>query len=276
MFVIAGYVHVKKVVFAALGLEVKTNFWLVDGISAGSRRVKDGSERWPALHACYNFVTGEGSSQLVRLVDHFWMRVRNAQAVRNRLKIVKRELRNAIVESARSLDNEPVRLLSLAAGAAQGVIEVMASLRADGVKVHAILIDKDQTALDHALELAAKYGLERDIEVIKGDVPAFHKLARGYKPHVIEMCGLMDYLRTPTAELLVRKIHLNLERDGFFLTCHVHPNGERYFLKHVVDWDMLYRTPGELLDILTKGNFLSSRLVTEPHGIHSVAVAQKI
>ena len=40
---------------------------------------------------------------------------------------------------------------------------------------------------------------------------------------------------------------------------------------------MLYRTRGELEDLLTEGNFVGGvRLVTEPQGIHTVAVARKV
>jgi SAM-dependent methyltransferase len=275
MFLIAVYVHAKKLCFGALSLRVQRNFCLVDGISINSRRVKEGAAKWPALDACYNFTVGEGSNALVRGIDLFWMRVRNAQAVRNRLKIVKRELSGAIMHMSRTTDGEPVRILSLAAGTAQGVVEVMADMRAAGYKTHATLIDRDRTALRYARELARRYDLEDSIEIIEGDVVMFDRVTRGFEPHIVEMCGLMDYLRTSLAEKLVRKIRAALAPSGIFLTCHVHPNAETYFLRHVVDWDMLYRTRGEFQDILIKGNFLDPRLTPEPHGIHSVAYCTK-
>jgi hypothetical protein len=64
--------------------------------------------------------------------------------------------------------------------------------------------------------------------------------------------------------------------EGFFLTCHIHPNMESYFLRYVINWDMLYRTKHQLEDLLVEGGFLSAELHTEPHLIHSVAVAQKL
>ncbi|MBP9757100.1 MAG: class I SAM-dependent methyltransferase family protein [Candidatus Pacebacteria bacterium] len=275
MVLLAAYVHVKKVLFSFLGMKVYTNSIIVDGLSINSRRVKDGSARWPALNACYRFVQGEGGNVITRHIDHFWMQVRNAQAVRNRLKIVKRELRLAIIEASKSSDG-PVRVLSLAAGTAQGVIEVMAALRAEGYPVTAMLIDQDHTALQYARELAAQYGVEDAIQIVKADVIMFDKHSKGFDPHIVEMCGLMDYLRTSLAEKLVRKIRMAIQPKGFFLTCHVHPNSETYFLEHVVDWAMIYRTKAQFQDILVNGNFLSPRLATEPHGIHTVAICQKL
>lgn len=273
MFVLAAYVHTKKTIFGLFEKRVRCNSLIVDGISINSRRVKDGAAKWPALDACYNFITGEGSNVLIRTVDTFWMQIRNAQAVRNRLKIVRRELRRAIIASSRS--DEPVRILSLAAGTAQGVLEVMAELRAQGYPSEAVLVDRDRTALEYARQLTAFHGLHDSVRIVEGDVTSFDKLTKGYRPHIIEMCGLMDYLRDTLAEKLVRKIRANLETGGFFLTCHIHPNAETYFLRHVVDWDMLYRPLEKFEDILTKGNFLDARYETEPHRIHTVAIGRK-
>ncbi len=275
MTLIALYVHAKKTLASLFGIDVKTNSAIVDGLSINSRRVKDGSARWPALDACYNYDRGEGNNVFIRAIDEFWMQVRNAQAVRNRLKIVKRELRSAIIQSARMSGTDPVRILSLAAGTAQGVIEAVAQLRLEGIRFQVVLVDRDESALRYATELARRYNVEDCVDIRVGDVVMFDRVTKGFQPHVVEMCGLMDYLHDTLAEKLVRKIRRQMMPQGFFLTCHVHPNSESYFLRHVVDWDMLYRPIDDFKNILIKGDFLSPRLVTEPHAIHSVAICQK-
>jgi hypothetical protein len=85
----------------------------------------------------------------------------------------------------------------------------------------------------------------------------------------------MDYLRDSLAIALVKKIRRVLVAKGIFLTCHVHPNGEEYFLRHVVNWDMLYRPLTAFQNVLDNAGFLNARYETEPHGIHSVAVCRK-
>ncbi len=112
-----------------------------------------------------------------------------------------------------------------------------------------------------------------------GEVLVFDHVIRksgiDFKPDIVEMCGLLDYLDTALAVRLVKKIFRQLHDEGFFLTCHIHPNHEAYFLNHVVNWWMLYRTPAELKNIVVEGGFMKVELHSEPHGIHSVAVAQK-
>lgn len=248
------------------------NFWLVDGISINSRRMKDGAARWPALNTCYNFRAGQGQTLSARRIDSWWMNIRNAQAVRNRLKIAKCELHKAIEASAKP--GQPVRILSLAAGTAQGVIEVAAECNKVGVETAITLMDTDPSALRYASELAQSYGLE--ITTIEGDVLSFARYIGNFKADIVEMMGLIDYLSDTIVKGLIRRVHRYLDAGGYFFTCHVHPNGEAYFLEHVVDWCMLYRTFSELQNLVAAGGFSDVTLITEPHGIHSVAVAQKI
>lgn len=275
MFAIGGYVQVKKAVLAKVGRTPQVNCWLVDGLSPTTRRVVEGAARWPALDATYNFRAGVGGNALVRFLDSLWLHVRNAQAVRNRLKIAKGALA-AEIRSIAERSSRPVRLLSLAAGTAQGVIEVIADLRISGIAVEAVLIDQDPSALEYARRLASEHRVPEAITTIQGDVLFFDRLLQGFAPDLIEMLGLMDYLPTKLAVSLVRKIHRLLPAGGSFLTCHVHPNAETYFLRHAVNWDMLYRTREAFAQIVIGGGFLTPRLITEPHDIHSIAVARKV
>jgi len=272
MTVLATYAHAKKSVCSVLGIKPRYNCLFGDGLSVNGARVRDGAARWPALDAIYNFSEGEGETGLARVVDNFWMGIRNAQAVRNRLKIAKRELRSAIEKVSKP--GEPVRILSLAAGTAQGVIEVMSRCVQNGIDVRALLLDQDETALRYARELAREYNVADRVETRNCNVLFFDREINE-KPDIIEMMGLVDYLKDKLATTLFRKIRRNLKPNGYFFTCHVHPNSESYFMRHVINWGMRYRRKDEFEDLLISGDFLAPRLITEPHGIHSIAVAQK-
>ncbi len=279
LFVIGLYVWAKKFAYRLVcgrKAEPETNCWFIDGLSINSRRVKDGASRWPALHAVYNFKTGEGSNWLVRAIDSFWLHVRNAQAVRNRLKIVKRELMNIVLKQAKTKKpGEPVLILSLASGSGQGAIEVVANLMRAGVACELLLIDQDASALAHARHLAVEHGIIAITEIYEGDVFYFEKSLNGRTPDVIEMCGILDYLDERHALFLIKKAHKRLAFGGWFLTCHIHWNGEAFFLMYQENWWMRYRTRDELRDLLVDGHFIEPKRFTEPLGIHTVAVAQK-
>lgn len=278
MYAVGVYTQAKKFVFGLFGKTPRTNSWFFDGISASGRAVKEGAARWPALDVVYNFKHGVGKNKLVRTIDSWWLHIRNAQAVRNRLKIVEQELAFAACQVfCHKPKDDTVCILSLAAGSGQAVIETVALLERVGVHCFVVLVDQDATALDHARTLALKYGVESCVKTYEANVFEFAKVVRsiGFQADIVEMCGLMDYLDDRKAEVLMKKIHKYLPEWGFFLTCHIHPNAEQYFLRHTVDWDMLYRTKGEFHAVLVRGGFAHPELHTEPHGIHSVAVMQK-
>ena len=276
MVATALYVHLKKFFLSLSDQRPTTNCWYVDGLSENSCRVKEGSAKWQALDACYNFTHGEGRNWLIRTLDTFWMNVRNAQAVRNRLIIAREELCRTIINQANKSPKREVKILSLASGSAQAVIEALSELRRKrNVQVRAMLVDQDESALRHAQNLARDHGVADLVETRLGDVLFFDRILGEFKPDIIEMMGLMDYLRDKLAIQLVRKIRRHLPEGGSFLTCHIHPNSESYFLRQVVDWKMLYRTVGQFEDILVGGGFLDFSFRTELHKIHTVAVTTK-
>lgn len=273
MYILIGWVALKKAVLTRFGKKPRINAWLFDGLSINGQRIRIGHARWPAMFTVYNYRNPEGLTPLHRLADGFWLGMRNAQAVRNRLKIVKRELHAAIEQMANR--GHPIKILSLAAGTAQGVIEEVALCKRRGIPIEVLLIDQDKGALREADTIARNLGVSDIVATRLGNVLAFEQKTEDFSPDIVEMCGLMDYVNDENAVSLVRRIHAKLPEGGFFLTCHIHPNPEALFLKVVIDWKMIYRSIEAFTLILRKGCFAQWHIITEPHGIHSVAVLRK-
>jgi len=266
------WVMAKKTVYRWLGKAgPKINTFWFDGLGLSCRMVKDGQASWRALDEIYNYQFGRKNCHW-EAVDNFWQGMLNCQAVRNRLKLAKQEIARAIL---RFSDDGEVRLLSLAAGSAQGVIEVMAELKSKGIQVRALLLDVDQTALDYAKKLADRHGVGNQIETVKTSAACVCRVSRDFQPHIIEMLGLLDYIPHDKAIRLIRKILTSLPDKGIFLTCNIASNIEMHFLRWVVNWSMIYRTPAELTEIVTKAGFDDCRLVYEPLNIHGLAIAKK-
>ena len=266
------WVMAKKVVCRTLGKagpDINT-FWF-DGLGLSNRAIKEGAASWKALDIIYNHPFGQKKS-IGGFVDDFWIGMINAQAVRNRLKLVKQEIRRAIL---RFSDDGEIRLLSLAAGSAQGVIEVMAELKTEGIKVRALLLDIDQTALDYAIQLAYRHGVGNQIETVKTSVAQVARISRNFQPQVIEMLGLLDYIPHDKAIRLLGSIYNSLGTNGIFLTCNICHNPERHFLKWVINWPMIYRTIDRLEQIIRGAGFSNYRFIYEPLKVHCLVVAQK-
>jgi hypothetical protein len=262
---------VKKGACKALGRPApRINALLADGISEECRYARANATSWQALERMYNYRFGVKPG-LMGKIDDFWQGGMNPQAVRNRLKIARRELRQVIAQFS-----EPeIRILSLAAGSARSVIETIAACKHDGIRVVCLLMDIDPSALMYAKNLAESLNVADQIQVTETNAYLVAKIARRFRPHIIEMMGLLDYLEQPAAIRLATKIRESLPPGGFFLTCNIYPNIERYFLRWVIDWPMVYRTPKTLAEVITKAGFADYRLVAEPLNIHGVIVARE-
>jgi hypothetical protein len=117
--------------------------------------------------------------------------------------------------------------------------------------------------------------LEKQITIHKGSTHDILEISRKFKPQIVEMMGFLDYQTQKEAIDIVSKIREALEPNGFLITCNIHPNIEQHFLKWVINWPMIYRTPKEFGEVAEKSGFKKYRLIYEPLKVHGLLVAQK-
>jgi hypothetical protein len=199
----------------------------------------------------------------------------NARGVRNRLKIATNEIRKAV-----QLQGEPaVRLLAIAAGSAQAEIGVIRELNRTGIRVDCVMVDIAQSACDYAGDLAKTAGVTDQFRTFRAALgsKAYRALLREFRPHVVEMFGLLDYLPTDLAIRHISVIRDSLPSGGYFLTCNICPNPEQSFLKHIVNWDMIYRDGTQLEALVKAADFPgpSVRIIHEPLRVHALAICRK-
>lgn len=259
----------KKRIYSLFGRKPKTNSVFVDGLSKNINQIKEKAAGWAALDIVYkdpSLFTGFG--------EHFWLNIRNAQAVRNRFKVVKGLLREAVIKQGKE---KTVNILSLACGSARAVLETCAEMKVEGYSFNIFLIDNDITALKYSRKLACDFGLEKQLETLVGDVhrTKSHLNRSGFKPDIIEMLGFMDYLDDRKAQMIIKHCFEALSTGGYFLTCHIHSNEEQSFLRVVVNWRMLYRSVAELSSLVKTSPFSEFQYFTEPQAIHTVVVCIK-
>lgn len=89
MWILAFWVALKKKIW---GRNLKINTFWVDGASLTCREIKEKAATWRALDIVYNHRFGQGKGFGERVAD-FWLKILNAQAARNRLKLIKQKLK---------------------------------------------------------------------------------------------------------------------------------------------------------------------------------------
>jgi 2-polyprenyl-3-methyl-5-hydroxy-6-metoxy-1,4-benzoquinol methylase len=271
MWVLALWVALKKKIF---GSKLEINAFWFDGLSPVCREMKENAMHWKALNIAYNYKFGERNDFTTKITD-FWLRIRNAKAVRNRLKLVKKKLREEVNSLLR---REPgIRLLSIACGSAQGVIEIMSEFKQKSVIIKAIFLDLDPNAIEYSKSLSQKAGVINQITFINKSTRDLEEAVNEFKPHIVEMVGFLEYRTKEKAIILIEKIHQLLVPGGVALIGNIARNSERWFLSQVLNWPMIYRSPKELAKVVIKGGFDSKNceIIYEPLKIHGIAICKK-
>lgn len=268
MWILTFWVRVKKLLW-----KPKINTFWFDGLSVACRNIKEGSGSWKALDIICNYKFGK-EKNLKGFVSDFWIGMINAQAVRNRKKLAKRELLKAIREYAKT--GKEVRILSIASGSAQALIETIEEARKEGINVTALFTDIDKTAIDYSNNLINKHGLKNICIAKKCTAISIEKITNGKKFHIIEMIGFPDYRPHLKAVRLITRLKSYLLVDGTLLTANIVPNLEMNFLREVINWDMIYRQPEELGQIVVEGGFdvMKCKIFLEPLNVHTVIISK--
>lgn len=265
-FIIALYIWLKKKIIT----NPRVNFYFFDGVSKNCKEIKENAGNWRALDIVYNYQKGSEN-----MFADFWHNLRPSQATRNRLKLIKYLLLKNIENIVKK--NKEVRLVSIASGSAQGVIEVIAEAKKREILVRAVLIDLDKNAIEHSKRLAQKMKIENQITFINKPASFVKVIGKDFKPNLIEMIGFLEYRPFNKAVKLIKNIQQALENEGVFLVSQITYNLEMFFLKEVINWSMVYRKPKELAKILSLANFnLEDCLFYwEPFKIHYIAECKK-
>jgi ubiquinone/menaquinone biosynthesis C-methylase UbiE len=258
-----------------LGNKLKTNTFWFDGVSQLAREVKENVFTWRALDVIYNLNPPQGNS-LEDKVTRYWNKLLNVQAVRNRLRLVK-QLMISEIKRLHKTGIQPIRILSIASGSAQGTIEALEILKKEGMAFQAMLLDIDQSALENAKILAKKGGVFEYCQFVNKSTTDLELVTNNFKPHLVEMVGFLEYRPFEKAVRLLSRIRNILEPGGVLIVSQIMPNPERFFLTVVVNWPMIYRSQKEFLDLIMKAGFKKEtcQIIQEPLGIHSLAICFK-
>jgi extracellular factor (EF) 3-hydroxypalmitic acid methyl ester biosynthesis protein len=180
-----------------------------------------------------------------------------ATAVRTRKDLVKQRL-GAILD-APPPTNRPLRILSVAAGPAQEVFELLQEREHIAHPVEIVLFDQDKRAL------AFSYGRLKRIVSAKwqGQVTLVHlhdairRLLRGSSVFTgygdfdaVFSCGLFDYLELLTSVTLCRSLYALVASGGTLFVGNMVPScSSRWLMEMHLDWFLVYRERSQMLEL---------------------------
>jgi extracellular factor (EF) 3-hydroxypalmitic acid methyl ester biosynthesis protein len=199
----------------------------------------------------------EGVSLFGKAFNYATIQCRTAQAVVKRKDLVKRQLRQLI--DARSGSDKPVRILSVAAGPAQELYELLGEAENLDVPLDLVLFDQDKSALTYAYS-RLKPLVERRFsnrvrllylhESIKRLLRDRQIFAEFGPFDAVFSSGLYDYLAPTTATVLTKSLFARVAPGGALYIANMVPeNPGRWVMEHLLDWHLLHRSRNELVDI---------------------------
>jgi hypothetical protein len=202
-----------------------------------------------------------GSTLFAKAVNLGFVSTGAGAAVRERKNLVKRELSSLLDGPARS--DRPIRVLSIAAGPAQEIYELLSEREAVPCPVEIVLFDQDKRALAFSYSRLKRLVHERWADRVK--LVYLHdsikrllrdaSLFAGFGEFdAIFSCGLFDYLQPRTAASLSGAFFGNLARGGTVYIGNMTPeNPSRWFMEFHLDWVLQYRERSEMLAFARAG-----------------------
>lgn len=244
-------------------------------LSSNLSQISDDAATHKALETMYIGPSSEETEDGFLWARLHMENIHNSMAVRNRLRIVKREF-EAHMATLIEQGKEPIRVLSIAAGSSRGIMETVANLNGrvpDRLRLQ--LVDLNKEALEDGRKLATQLGIEESVQLTRGTYASFRRyLPEGYQPDFVEIVGLLDYLPSQDVVQLLRALQGHLSDFGMIFYSNIVLNDEKEFTHKVVGWpQMHYRNGQQLLNFAAEAGLPKSQLLKEPLGVYNLVKA---
>jgi extracellular factor (EF) 3-hydroxypalmitic acid methyl ester biosynthesis protein len=217
-----------------------------------------------------------GATLFARAVNLAFVSTPAAEAVRTRKDMMKRELGKAL---DRAKEGRPVRILSIAAGPAQEVYELLLEREEIEGRVEIVLFEQDRRALSFAHARLSRLVKRRWADRVKVTLlhDSIKRLLLGStvfpgsgEYDMVYACGLCDYLQRNTWVKLCRTLYGTVAPEGTLYVGNMVPqNPSRWFMELHLDWALVYREKEEMLE-LARAATATARLgiCEEPTGVN--------
>ena len=196
-----------------------------------------------------------GETLFAKAVNLAGASTKGAQAVRSRKNMIKGRLRKLVGTEG---SKRTLRILSIAAGPAQEVFELLSELDHVSSPLEIVLFDQDKEALNYAYSRLTPLAQRRfpdavtityvhdSIKHLLADPAIF---ANSGRFDVVFSCGLFDYLHFATAVAVCRNLAANVGPGGVLYVGNVVPsNPSRWLMEHHLDWYLIGRTHEQTLE----------------------------
>lgn len=205
-----------------------------------------------------NYPTAQGFD---RLWDNYFLALGISEAVRIR----KEDFKRIICEFIKERQGKSVKIMNLGCGSAREIQELLSENNNLFSNVSFDCYDHDKDALDYAKSLlngnshlrffqknALRLALTKDVR---------RELGQAYD--LIYSAGLFDYFDNKIAAKLICNLRQSLNPGGMLAIANVrdkYSNPSAYWMEWVSDWNLIYRSEGEMLSLFLESGFSQDQI----------------
>ncbi|HKP56645.1 MAG TPA: hypothetical protein VJV78_07995 [Polyangiales bacterium] len=224
-----------------------------------------------------DYASFSGSTLLAKAINMLATAAPSSVAVVERKNLIKRRL-SALLDTCKP-SGRPIRILSLAAGPAQEIFELLETRTSMPHPVEIVLFDQDKRALAYAYGRLERLISERWAEQVRLIYrhDTIKRLLRD--PHLFDSvgefdtifsCGLFDYLPEQTAVTLTSSLFANLAPEGrLHIGNQTSLSSSRWAIEFHCDWYLIYRQHADMLAFARAGAPSADAFIEEePTGIN--------
>lgn len=216
-----------------------------------------------------------GTTLFARAVNLAFASMPPAEAIRTRKDLIKREISKAI-EVAKP--GRPVRVLSIAAGPAEEIYELLSELKVLPGPVEFVLFEQDRGALAFSYRrlnhlVKTKWGDQVKLTLFHDSIKRLllgqTVFANSGTCDLVYACGLCDYLQRHTWIRLAKILYGAVAPGGRLLIGNMVPsNPSKWVMEMHLDWVLVYRQQQELVELANAAADGTTQVLEEATGVN--------
>lgn len=217
----------------------------------------------------------KGPTTYAKLINHMCLRQDAAEAHRNRINMIENILSTEALrasEKKRKLD-----IMTVGCGPA---IEIQNFIRQNKITIPCTfhLLDFNNETIEYAREkISAEVCagnknyrfnyIHKSINDLLREMIRSDKKVPGQSFDLLYCAGLFDYFSDRICKRLIQAFHQWLNPGGLLIVTNVHPkNPFRYFMEHIVEWHLVYRSETEFKKLAPE--YVPSSMYSDPTGVN--------
>jgi len=192
--------------------------------------------------------------------------------LRNRKKLVVGKIIH-LIQHYLDHGSDEVNVVAVGAGTGANTIEALSKHPNENVIAH--LFDIADEAFEEGEELKRQHEVVERVHFIKADMRSMPEYIKS-SPHILELVGILEYFTDEEVLKFLSDAASNLNKESSIVVNSIEDtHGMRHFLKRAFDFELIYRSPQKMMELLDQAGYQDFGVEREPLNIYSVITAHK-